>query len=108
MDDEEIITSTEKEGVEIFFFPDEPNGKEKRQSKRRENENSPPLETELKNVEQENLYSELPTEYAEEAKPTNIQVAKELGDPTAAPKRVYTTSTSSAKSSKSTTRKVCY
>ncbi|XP_063895892.1 autophagy-related protein 2 homolog A [Helicoverpa armigera] len=75
LDEDELHSSTEKEGVEIFFFPDESNMKRPAE----------PLEEEPQSIESEDL-SQLMVEEAQEAKPTNVQVAKELGDPSSTPK----------------------
>ncbi|KAG6455439.1 hypothetical protein O3G_MSEX009232 [Manduca sexta] len=75
LDEDELNSSTEKEGVEIFFFPDESNMKQR------------PVEgveaDEPKSMESmdQSITIEVP-----EFKSTNTQVAKELGDPTASPK----------------------
>lgn len=78
LEDDELNSSTEKEGVEIFFFPDESNMKHRL-----------PADT-LEDLEPKSLeIDELPSivfEEAQEAKPTNVQVVKELGDPTSTPK----------------------
>ncbi|CAG9136613.1 unnamed protein product [Plutella xylostella] len=78
LEEDEIISSTEKEGVEIFFFPDESNMPKRRLA-------SESLETEMPSMEYEE-YSQGVTETAEEARPTNANVANELGDPSASPK----------------------
>ncbi|XP_061721748.1 autophagy-related protein 2 homolog A [Cydia pomonella] len=74
LDDDDLHSSTEKEGVEIFFFPDESNSKR-------------PLDL-LEECEPKSLDSEdfRPVDEALEAKPTMVQVAKDLGDPTSTPK----------------------
>jgi hypothetical protein len=74
-----LISSTEKDGVKIFFFHDESNMRQRQQSE-------PPMEFEAepKSLEYEDFYSG-PIEEGVEAKP-NAQVAKELGDPTSTPK----------------------
>ncbi|XP_026743285.1 autophagy-related protein 2 homolog A-like [Trichoplusia ni] len=77
LEDDELHSSTEKEGVEIFFFPDESNMKVRLPSE--------PLEEEPQSIESEDLPPTM-FEEAQEAKPTNVQVAKELGDPTSTPK----------------------
>lgn len=46
---------------------------------------SEPLEEEPQSIESEDLPPTM-FEEAQEAKPTNVQVAKELGDPTSTPK----------------------
>ncbi|XP_075983297.1 autophagy-related 2 isoform X2 [Anticarsia gemmatalis] len=76
--EDELNSSTEKEGVEIFFFPDESNMKQRLPSE--------PLEdSEPKSLEADDLPPVL-FEKAQEAKPTNVNVVKELGDPTSTPK----------------------
>ncbi|XP_047512068.1 autophagy-related protein 2 homolog A isoform X1 [Pieris napi] len=69
IEEDELVSSTEKEGVEIFFFPDESNVK----AKDLEIDTEYNLEEECKSIDI--------IEQAQEAKP-NAQVAKDLGDPT--------------------------
>lgn len=69
VDEDELNSSTEKEGVEIFFFPDESNIK-------RQIIDATDLE-ESKSIE----YEENVMETSQESKPMNVQVAKDLGDP---------------------------
>ncbi|KAI5633052.1 hypothetical protein NE865_14270 [Phthorimaea operculella] len=78
LDEDELNSSTEKEGVEIFFFPDESNMKQRQTS-------SEGIDVAIdaeKTIDNEELYKEA----MEEDKPTSAQVAKELGDPTSTPK----------------------
>ncbi|KAL0869015.1 hypothetical protein ABMA27_007335, partial [Loxostege sticticalis] len=78
LDEDELNSSTEKEGVEVFFFPDESNMKQRQSSE-------PMEDLEPKSIEYEDFHSGS-IEEAMEAKPTNAQVAKELGDPNSTPK----------------------
>ncbi|XP_028161137.1 autophagy-related protein 2 homolog A-like isoform X2 [Ostrinia furnacalis] len=77
LEEDDLNSSTEKEGVEIFFFPDESNMKQRQISETTE-------DFEAKSMEYEDFAA--PVEEAMEAKPTNVQVAKELGDPNSTPK----------------------
>nr|XP_032521556.1 autophagy-related protein 2 homolog A [Danaus plexippus plexippus] len=76
IDDEDFVSSTEKEGVELFYFPDESNVKQKQLE-------TADAESETKSVEYEDMSH---VEEAQEATPTNMQVARDLGDPTVTPK----------------------
>lgn len=82
LDDEDMNISSDKDGVEIFFFPDEPNSKQKANNSTESI--SFPIETEGV-VDFGDFTSGVP-DAAEEAKPTTVQVIKELGDPTSTPK----------------------
>ncbi|XP_064073916.1 autophagy-related protein 2 homolog A [Vanessa tameamea] len=77
MEEDDFNSSMEKEGVEVFFFPDESNMKQKPPSDNLD------TEIETKSLEYEDYP---PIEEAQEAKPTNTQVARDLGDPTSTPK----------------------
>lgn len=88
MEEEDLNSSTEKEGVEVFFFPDESNMRQKHTSSETIER---PIEDD-KTIDNEVLLMGV-LEEAIEAKPTNAQVAKDLGDPTS-------TSKSSPKKSK--------
>ncbi|GBP70052.1 Autophagy-related protein 2 homolog A [Eumeta japonica] len=81
LEEDDFNTVTEKEGVEIFFFPDESNGL----AKLKQTPSDIGLDGDPKNLEYEEFISNMP-EMAEEAKPTIPQVAKDLGDPSASPK----------------------
>lgn len=76
VEEEDLNSSTEKEGVEIFFFPDESNSK-RQPPESMENE-------EGKSLDYEEFRPFVPEDMME-AKPT-ILVAKDLGDPTSTPK----------------------
>ncbi|KPJ21493.1 hypothetical protein RR48_00200 [Papilio machaon] len=78
IDENELNSSTEKEGVEIFFFPDESNMKVKQQSSEAIN-----LDTEPKSLEEED--NSLPVEEVLETKPPLIQSTKDVTD-TSTPK----------------------
>lgn len=82
VDEDELHSSTEKEGVEIFFFPDESNMKLKPPENIEAEAEEPEID---KPLEFEETHLGVPDE-GEEAKPTNAQVAKDLGDPSASPK----------------------
>lgn len=69
VDEDELNSSTEKEGVEIFFFPDESNIK-------RQVIDTTDLD-EPKSIE----FEENVMETSQDNKPMNVQVAKDLGDP---------------------------
>ncbi|XP_050353796.1 autophagy-related protein 2 homolog A [Nymphalis io] len=77
MEEDDFNSSVEKEGVEVFFFPDESNMKQK-----------PPADSLDTEIEPKSLGYEdyQPIEEAQEAKPTNTQVARDLGDPSSTPK----------------------
>ncbi|XP_026314640.1 autophagy-related protein 2 homolog A isoform X2 [Hyposmocoma kahamanoa] len=81
LDEEDLNSSTEKEGVEVFFFPDESNMKQKHMSSETMDK---PIEDD-KTINNDILLLGV-LEEAIEAKPTNAQVAKDLGDPTSTPK----------------------
>lgn len=74
MEEEELVSSTEKEGVEVFFFPDESIVKQKEHEVMDTEHNA---DEECKSIDIE--------VQAQAAKP-NAQIAKDLGDPTSAPK----------------------
>ncbi|XP_028031335.1 autophagy-related protein 2 homolog A isoform X2 [Bombyx mandarina] len=73
LDEDDLNSSTEKEGVEIFFFPDESN------TRRRLPSESIEPDAEPKSIEFDEGGQEI------QEKPTS-QVAKDLGDPTGSPK----------------------
>ena len=80
VEEDELNSSTEKEGVEIFFFPDESNMKLKQ-----------PTEIIDTDVDKSIDYESFPMIQADEdikqdVKPTNSRVARDLGDPTSTPK----------------------
>ncbi|XP_045776886.1 autophagy-related protein 2 homolog A [Maniola jurtina] len=77
-EEDELNSSTEKEGVEVFFFPDESNMKQKQLSSEAIDAESEPKSLEFEDSPK--------TEETVESKPTNIQVARDLGDPTTTPK----------------------
>ncbi|XP_059053209.1 autophagy-related protein 2 homolog A isoform X2 [Achroia grisella] len=77
LDEDELNSSTEKEGVEIFFFPDESNMRQKQIE-------LTDIDSESKSIEYEDFHSGTQDEL--DMKPTNVQVANELGDPTSTPK----------------------
>ncbi|XP_013170925.1 PREDICTED: autophagy-related protein 2 homolog A isoform X1 [Papilio xuthus] len=77
IDENELNSSTEKEGVAIFFFPDESNMKVKQPSSEAIN-----MDTEPKSLEEED---NLPVEEALETKPPLVQSTKEVTD-TSTPK----------------------
>ncbi|CAK1550463.1 unnamed protein product [Leptosia nina] len=77
-EEDELVSSTEKEGVEVFFFPDESNIKPKEAS------DGIDTEMDIQNLDEECKSIDV-IEQAQEAKP-NAQVAKDLGDPTSTPK----------------------
>ncbi|KAM3960547.1 LOW QUALITY PROTEIN: autophagy-related protein 2 homolog A-like [Aphomia sociella] len=79
LDEDELNSSTEKEGVEIFFFPDESNMKQKQID-------LTDLDAEVKSIEFEEFQTHSGTHEEQDMKLTNAQVAKELGDPTSTPK----------------------
>lgn len=81
VDEEDLNSSTEKEGVEVFFFPDESNMKQKHTFSETMDK---PIEDD-KTIDNDILLLGV-LEEAIEAKPTNAQVAKDLGDPTSTPK----------------------
>ncbi|XP_038206483.1 autophagy-related protein 2 homolog A [Zerene cesonia] len=78
-EEDELISSTEKEGVEVFFFPDESIKKQKQMSECMD------MDIETQSVEDQECKSIDVIEQAQEAKP-NIQVTRDLGDPTLTPK----------------------
>lgn len=78
LEEDDLNSSTEKEGVEIFFFPDESNMK-------RHTSETVEVEEPPKSIEFENNQMQ-PQDSSLEMKPTNAQVAKDLGDPTSTPK----------------------
>ncbi|XP_052756582.1 autophagy-related protein 2 homolog A isoform X3 [Galleria mellonella] len=77
LEEEDLNSSTEKEGVEIFFFPDESNMRQRQTD-------LIDVDTESKSLEYEDFHSG--TQENQDLKPTNVQVAQELGDPTSTPK----------------------
>lgn len=81
VEEEDLNSSTEKEGVEVFFFPDESNMRQKHTSSETTDK---PIEND-KTIDHTALLLGV-LEEAIEAKPTNAQVAKDLGDPTSTPK----------------------
>ncbi|XP_041969393.1 autophagy-related protein 2 homolog A isoform X2 [Aricia agestis] len=74
LDEDELNSSMEKEGVEVFFFPDESNMKQKQLSSEAIDEDTKSMEFEENKME-DSLH-----------RPTNTQVTKDLGDPTSTPK----------------------
>ncbi|XP_049877954.1 autophagy-related protein 2 homolog A isoform X2 [Pectinophora gossypiella] len=78
LDEDELNSSTEKEGVEIFFFPDESN-------MRRRQTSSEAIDT-AGDVDKLVDFDDSGRATEEESKPTNAQVAKDLGDLTSTPK----------------------
>ncbi|XP_050674952.1 autophagy-related protein 2 homolog A isoform X2 [Leptidea sinapis] len=76
-EEDELQSSTEKEGVEVFFFPDESNSKKSI---------SEIIDAELEPQSIDEEYKSIDNiELAQEAKP-NAHVAKDLGDLTSTPK----------------------
>ncbi|KAI8424925.1 hypothetical protein MSG28_006837 [Choristoneura fumiferana] len=76
LEEDDLNSSTEKEGVEIFFFPDESNSK-RQPSESVDNEES-------KSLDYDEFRPAVPEDMLE-AKPT-VVVTKDLGDPTSTPK----------------------
>ncbi|RVE41481.1 hypothetical protein evm_013868 [Chilo suppressalis] len=78
LEEDDLNSSTEKDGVEVFFFPDESNMKQKQPEPLVE------VESEPKSLEFDEFH--VGVETAMEARPCNAHVAKDLGDPTSTPK----------------------
>ncbi|XP_072929775.1 autophagy-related protein 2 homolog A [Epargyreus clarus] len=80
MEEDELHSSTEKEGVEVFFFPDET------MKQRLPSSETIDVDTGPKSTEYEDFQPNTTLEDSQESKPPIAQVAKDLGDPTSTPK----------------------